>query len=461
MSKVEKKIEKLLDADRQYVWHPYTQMKDYKDRDPLFVERGEGVFLYDVYGNRYYDTISSWWAILHGHNHPVIKAHVKAQMERLEQVHFAGTTHAPAINLAQKLVELTPEPLCKVFYSDNGSTACEVAIKMSLQYWKQSGRPEKEKFISLERGYHGDTIGMLSLGGVPMFKGPFDCLTFHSHRLPTPYCYRCPLGLENHDMDDPEPACSLACLEDLEDLLRKEADKTAAIIMEPLLLGAGGMIIYPKAYLSKVAKMAKDHGVHLILDEVATGFGRTGRMFAFEHCQIVPDFLCLSKGLTGGYMPMGATVTTQEIFDAFYDDWEKGKTFFHGHTFTGNPLSSSAGLGSLEVFEKEEVLTRLPGRINTLAAGSKKISNHPNIGDIRHIGMICAFEIVQDKTAKKAFDSSKRIGFQIYLAGLKNGVILRPLGDVIYLFLPLCTTKKEIDDILGRTFDTFNEILPS
>ena len=453
-------IEEILNADRKHVWHPYTQMKDYEHRDPLFVERGEGVFLYDVYGKRYYDTISSWWAILHGHNHPVIKAKVKAQMDRLEQVHFAGTTHAPAVQLALKLVEMTPEPLNKVFYSDNGSTACEVAVKMSLQYWKQAGRPEKERFISLERGYHGDTIGMLSLGGVPMFKGPFDCLTFHSHRLPTPYCYRCPMGLENLDMDDPDPACSLACLESLDDILKKEADRTAAIILEPLLLGAGGMIVYPKAYLSKVAEMAKSYRIHLILDEVATGFGRTGRMFAFEHCQVVPDFLCLSKGLTGGFMPMGATITTQEIFDAFYDDWDKGKTFFHGHTFTGNPVSAAAGLGSLEVFEKEDVLASLPSRINALAAGSKTFSNHPNVGDIRQIGMICAFEIVQEKSTKKAFDSSMRIGFQIYLAGLEKGVILRPLGDVIYLFLPLCTTESQIDDILERTMDTMKEVLP-
>ncbi len=454
------KIEELLKADREYVWHPYTQMKDYEQLDPLFVERGEGVFLFDVYGNRYYDTISSWWAILHGHNHPLIRERVKAQMDRLEQVHFAGTTHEPAIRLAQSLAELTPEPLSKVFYSDNGSTACEVAVKLSLQYWKQSGRPEKERFISIERGYHGDTIGMMSLGGVPMFKGPFDCLTFNSQRLPAPYCYRCPMGLENHDMDDPEPACSLACLNPLEEILAKEADKTAAIIMEPLLLGAGGMIAYPKPYLSKVAGLAKEYGLHLILDEVATGFGRTGRMFAYEHCGVTPDFLCLSKGLTGGFMAMGATITTREIFDAFYDDWSTGKTFFHGHTFTGNPLSSAAGLASLEVFEQERVLDRLPGRIDALVSGAAALSDHPNIGDVRGIGMIRAFEIVEDKESKKAFDTSKRIGWNIYLEGLKKGVILRPLGDVIYLFLPLCTTRQQIDDILGRTFDTFRQVLP-
>jgi len=244
----------------------------------------------------------------------------------------------------------------------------------------------------------------------------------------------------------------------LEDFLQKEADKTAAIILEPLLLGAGGMIVYPKAYLSKLAQLAKSANIHLILDEVATGFGRTGKMFAFEHCQIVPDFLCLSKGLTGGFMPMGATITTQEIYDVFYDDWEKGKTFFHGHTFTGNPLSASAGLGSLEVFKKEDVLNKLPQRVATLAEGSKQFKTLVNVGDVRNLGMICAFEIVEDKSSKKPFDSSIRIGFKIYLEGLKNGVILRPLGDVIYLFLPLCTTTSQIEDILERTHKTFHQV---
>ncbi len=459
--------ERLLDKDRRFLWHPYTQMKDYEDRDFLFVDHADGVYLFDSMGRRYYDTISSWWCILHGHNHPIIKSYIKGQLDRLEQVHFAGTTHEGAIRLAEKLVSITPEPLTRVFYSDNGSTACEVAIKMSVQYWKQTGHEGKERFIALERGYHGDTIGTMSLGGVPAFKGPFDRLTFDSFRLPTPYCYRCPCGIETsspvcESRDDlpffgppRAPGCALECLKPLERLLAGRAEDIAALILEPLLMGAGGMIVYPVEYLQGIASLCRYYGVHLILDEVATGFGRTGRMFALEHAGICPDFLCISKGLTGGYLPMSATMTTEEVFKAFYGDYNEGKTFFHGHTFTANPLAVASALASFRVFEEERSLEGLPSKVEALQSGMRDLARFESVGDVRGIGMVASLELVADKGSKKPFPSEKRMGFQVYLEGLKHGLILRPLGDVIYLFLPLCVSIEQISDILSRCKATF------
>jgi adenosylmethionine-8-amino-7-oxononanoate transaminase len=448
----------LLELDRRYLWHPYTQMKDFEEDDPLFVDRADGVFLFDAQGQRYYDTISSWWCILHGHNHPRIKAAIRDQLERLEHVHFAGTTHEGAIRLAEKLAALTPERLNKVFYSDNGSTACEVAIKMSFQYWKHMGENQRESFISIERGYHGDTIGAMSLGGVPAFRGPFDALTFDSYRIPSPYCYRCPYNSRPSARSQDHsiarlPSCSIECLDPLEKLLADKGHKIAGIILEPLLQAAGGMIVYPVQYLKRLAGLASHHRIHLILDEVATGFGRTGRMFAFEHAGITPDFLCLSKGLTAGFIPMAATITTDDIYHAFYADYEEDRTFFHGHTFTGNPLASAAALASLEIFEQEKVLDGLQDKIDILQSGMERFKELPWAGDVRGIGMVAAVELVMDWRTRTPFPSGKRVGWMIYKEGLKKGLILRPLGDIVYLFLPLSVGTDQIEDILGRSFE--------
>ncbi len=440
-------IKRLIDTDMAHIWHPYTQMKDFEDRQLLFIDRAEGVYLWDGYGNRYYDTISSWWCILHGHGHPTIKEHIRRQLERLEQIHFAGTTHEGPIRLVEGLEPMLPGPLTRFFFSDNGSTANEVALKISLQYWKQTGQPQREKFISLERGYHGDTIGTISLGGVPAFEGPFHAVTFDSYKVPAPYCYRCPFGME-------QGRCSLECAAPLEELFDRSGEEIAAMILEPMLMGAGGMIAYPAEYLKRVEELCRSHGCHLILDEVATGFGRTGRMFAMEHAGVTPDFVALSKGITGGFLPLAATVTTDEIYQAFYADYNEGKTFFHGHTFTANPLAAAAAVGSLRVFQEEKVMERLPARIARLQDGARAFAGLDHVGDIRGIGMVVAFELVQDKDGKRPFDPALRMGFEVYLQGLKRGVILRPLSDVIYLFLPLCTTRQQIDDILERSFDS-------
>ncbi len=435
--------ESLQDIDRRCLWHPYTQMHDYRQRDFLLIDRAEGIKLYDGQGRGYFDTISSWWCILHGHGHPTIKNRLKGQIERLEQVLLAGLTHEPAIRLAEELVRLTPPSLTRVFYSDNGSCACEIAVKMSLQYWQQSGQPQRTQLVGVERGYHGDTIGTMSLGGVPEFHQAFAGLMFPSHRLPSPYCYRCALA------QNPE-SCDQQCLEPLAELLERQGERIAALIIEPLIQAAGGMIIYPPAYLRKVAELTGRHGVHLILDEVATGFGRTGTMFALEQAGVSPDFLCLSKGLTGGYLPLAATLTSEEVYSAFYGPYSENRTFFHGHTFSGNPLGCAAALGSLQVFGEEQTMAGLPAKIERLRNGLNRFRELPWVGDIRTLGMIGVLELVKDRIGKEPFAAGARVGWQIYLAGLKEGLILRPLGNIVYLWLPLSTTVAEIDEIVER-----------
>ncbi len=435
--------EKLPDQDRRYLWHPYTQMYDYRERDPLLIDRAAGLMLYDHQGRAYFDTISSWWCILHGHGHPTIKHRVKAQIELLEQVLLAGASHEPAIRLAAELVRLAPGKLGKVFYSDNGSCACEIAVKMSLQYWQQRGQLHRHELIGVERGYHGDTIGTMSLGGVPEFHQAFANLRFPAHRLPSPYCYRC-------DRTEDREHCRLQCLEPLAELLAQRGERIAALIVEPLVQAAGGMIIYPAAYLSKLAELAGRYGVHLILDEVATGFGRTGTMFAMEQAGVQPDFLCLSKGLTGGFLPLAATLTTDEVYRAFYGPYAENRTFFHGHTFTGNPLGCAAALGSLQVFAEEDPLGRLPAVTARLGAGLARFRELPWVGDIRQLGMIGVLELVRDQESKEPFAAADRVGWHLYLAGLEEGLLLRPLGNILYLWLPISTTVAEIDEILER-----------
>ena len=450
-------IKELKRLDKELIWHPYTQMKDFEKRDLLFVDKGQGIYLFDHEGKRYYDTISSWWCITHGHNHPLIKSRIKDQLERLDQVHFAGTTHEGPIILCKNLKEYLPAGLSRFFFSDNGSTAVEVALKMSMQYFKQTGQEKRHLFASLERGYHGDTIGTMSLGGVPAFEGPFSEITFGSIKVPPPYCYRCPVDFKNYEPGEGRK-CSLECFDLLERSIEKDREKICALVIEPLLMGAGGMITYPGEYLKRARNLTREHGIHLILDEVATGFGRTGRMFAMDHVKVVPDFVCLSKGITGGSLPLAVTVTGDEIFNAFYADYSEGKTFFHGHTFTANPICVSSALGSLEVFRQENVLSGLDDKVQFLQRKKEELFDLEIVGDIRGIGMVCAFELVKDKRARKPFPLERRVGWQVYLAGLKRGLILRPLSDVIYLFLPLCTKKEEIDDIIDRTKETMKEV---
>ncbi len=429
--------------DLRYNWHPYTQMKDCGNDPPILIDKARGIKLYDTKGNFYYDTISSWWCNVHGHNHPKIKEAIKKQLNSLEHVLFAGFTHKPAIQLAEKLIQITPESLTKVFFSDNGSTAVETALKMSFQYWHNTGRKEKTKFVSLDYAYHGDTIGAMAVSGVSLFNQIFKPLLFSSFKVPSPYCYRCPVNKER-------VSCAIDCIKLLETLLKNKNREICAVILEPLVMAAGGMIIYPKEYLKKAADLTKRYEVHLILDEVATGFGRTGRMFACEHVLIKPDFLCLSKGITAGYLPLAATLTTENIYRAFYANYRKKRTFYHGHTYTANPLACSAAIASLKVFKEENTLLKMRELIPVLREGLEKMRELSYVGDVRSIGMIGAIELVKDRETRAPFKFKERISFKIYAKGLKENIILRPLGDIIYLFLPLSMKKKDLLSVLER-----------
>ncbi|MCM8819525.1 MAG: adenosylmethionine--8-amino-7-oxononanoate transaminase, partial [Candidatus Omnitrophica bacterium] len=335
--------------------------------------------------------------------------------------------------------------LQKAFFSDNGSTAVEVALKMSFQYWKNIGIKTKTKFVSLDYAYHGDTIGAMSVSGVSLFNEVFKPLFFKSYKVPSPYCYRCPIKkLPN--------SCKLDCIKPLEKLLENKNSEIAAIILEPLVLAAGGMIIYPREYLEKVAKLAKKYNVHLILDEVATGFGRTGKMFACQHARVEPDFMCLAKGITSGTLPLAVTLTTDKIYKAFYDDYYKKKTFYHGHTYTANPIACTAALATLKIFEEEKILENLKQKIDLFATRLKEFNDLDFVGDVRTIGLIGAIELVKDKDKKIPFSFEERIGFRIYKEAFKKGLILRPLGNVIYFFFPLCISKNQLEYILSITY---------
>lgn len=438
-------MDKWLKKDLKYIWHPYTQMKECRELPPILIGKARGVKLYDNQGKFYYDTISSWWCNVHGHNHPKIKKAIKKQLDSLEHVLFAGFTHKPAILLAEKLISISPDNLSKVFFSDNGSTAVETALKISFQYWQNIGKNCKKKFISLDSGYHGDTVGAMSVSGIGLFNEVFKPLCFDSFKVPSPYCYRCPMGRE-------KALCHLDCLEPLEVILSKKNHEIAGMILEPMVLAASGMIVYPKEYLEGAARLTKKYNIHLILDEVASGFGRTGKMFACEHADVQPDFMCLSKGITSGYLPLGATLTTDRVFEAFYADYEKRKTFYHGHTYTANPIACSCALASLRIFKEEATLDRIKDLVLLFHQGMERFRSLSVIGDVRYIGMIGAFELVKNKNTKKAFGFKERIGLEIYKNGLKKNIILRPLGNIAYLFLPLCVKKRELEYILDSTY---------
>ena len=438
--------------DLRHCWHPYTQMSTLATEPPMRIDRAEGLFLFDAEGNRYYDAISSWWCVVHGHGAPGIREAVTRQMERLDHVLFAGVTHEPAVRLASRLAAIAPEGLSRVFFSDNGSTAVEVALKMSLQCRRNLGREERTGFVCLDHGYHGDTTGCMSVSGVEAFLRAFRPILFPARRVPAPYCYRCPVGKTY-------PECGIECVDALGDALREGGDTITAVILEPLLLGAGGMIVYPPEYLSRAAAFAREHGAHLILDEVATGFGRTGTMFACEQAGVSPDFLCLSKGLTGGTMPLAATLTTAEVYNSFLGSPDSGKTFYHGHTYTANPVGCAAALASLDLFEEGRLVEHVARLAPRLAEGVRELAGLPLVGDVRGIGMVAALELVSDKETKEPLPGTAPVFREIRLEGLRRGLFLRPLGNVVYLFLPQAVTREALDDILDRFAATLRVVL--
>ena len=423
----------LIERDRACVWHPYTQMLTAPP--PLAIVRGEGAYLFTEDGRRLLDGISSWWVNIHGHSHPRLNAALAAQAAELEHVMFAGCTHPPAVDLAERLLAVLPPGLTRVFYSDNGSTAVEVALKLACQYWGNRGEPSRNSFVALHHAYHGDTVGAMSASEDSIFTRPFAPMLFTVHRAHAPYCYRCPLGLER-------ATCAIDCLGDLERLLTEHGNTIAGVLVEPMLQGAGGMIVWPAEFLAGVRRLCDRSGTLMIADEVLTGFGRTGRMFACEHAAVSPDIICLSKALTGGYLPLGATATSEAVYAAFLSE-DRTKTFFHGHSFTANRLACAVAIASLDLFRDSGALNRVHDLEGWLRQGLVPLAALPSVGEVRVIGGVGIVELVADKTSKTAAGYLDDVGPRLSAAFLDRGLLLRPLGNILYFMPPYVVTESE------------------
>lgn len=428
---------KLSKWDRKYVWHPFTQMQEWEQEAPLIIERGDGIYLYDVHGNKYLDGSSSIWVNLHGHRHRTLDAAIQEQLGKVAHSTLLGAASPPSILLAKELVNIAPRGLTRVFYSDDGATAVEVALKMAIQYWQQQSPPQKKKktFVRLDAAYHGDTMGSMSVGGTARFHERFRFLLFPTIALDAPYCYRCPLDLRF-------PSCRTACLDPLEDVLSKRHEQIAGVVIEPMVQAVAGMITQPPGYLSRIRALCSQYNVLLIADEVATGFGRTGTMFACNHERVTPDLLCVAKGLTGGYLPLAATLTTENIYEAFLGEPEK--TFFHGHSYTGNALGCAAALANLEIFKKEKTLVDVKKRSRLLQTLLNPLAELPIVGDVRHCGMMAGIELVKNKKTREPFPSSERMGYRIATECRSLGLLIRPIGNIVALVPPLASTEREL-----------------
>ena len=447
----------LVARDRACVWHPYTQMLTRPD--PLPIVRGSGVYLFTEDGRRLLDGISSWWVNIHGHSHPRLNLALAEQARELEHVAFADCTHRPAVELAERLLAVLPRGLTRVFYSDNGSTAVEVALKLALQYWTNRGEPERRTFITLHHAYHGDTAGAMSASEDSIFTRPFAPMLFHVARAHAPYCYRCPLGLER-------ATCHVECLGDgprgsaheatLGALLAESGPSVAAVMVEPMLQGAGGMIVWPPEFLAGVRRLCDQFGTLMIADEVLTGFGRTGRMFACEHASVSPDIICLSKALTGGYLPLGATVATEAVYDAFLSE-DRTRTFFHGHSYTANPLACAVGIASLDLLRETHALDRIATLERSLRTGLAPLRTLPVVGDVRVLGGVGIVELVSGTRAGTTGGYLDRIGPRLTEAFLRRGLLLRPLGNVLYVMPPYVITEEETAWVLEQVAEVLQD----
>jgi len=411
--------------DRRYLWHPFTQQRGWEREEPLVVSEADGCWLFDDHGRRYIDGVSSLWCTIHGHRHPVLDLAVKDQLDRVAHSSMLGLTHGPAVELAKRLVEIAPQGLTRVFYSDSGSTAVEIALKIAFQYWQQQGgkHARRTRFVSLREAYHGDTIGSVSVGGIDLFHAAYRPLLFESPKA--------------------EPGDTA----DMERVLAEHGNEVAAVIVEPLVQGAAGMLVHPPGYLRAVRELCDRHGTLLICDEVATGFGRTGRMFACEHEQVSPDLMCLAKGITGGYLPLAATLTTERVYEGFLGEHEEFRTFFHGHTYTGNPLACAAALANLRLFEQESTLERLEPKIGLLAELLEPIAALPAVAEVRQRGFMVGIEL-------QGFPLEARMGHQVTLEARRRGAVIRPLGDVVVLMPPLAIETAELRQLVGIVADS-------
>ena len=446
---LDKKI--LAEWDRKHLWHPFTQMKEWMEEIPVIVERGEGIYLIDMEGNRYIDGIASMWTNIHGHNRKEINDAITAQLNKIAHSTLLGYANVPAIQLAKKLVEITPRGLNRVFYSDDGATSVEVALKMAYQYWRQKGESRREVYLHLDAAYHGDTVGAMSVGGIDLFHKTFDGLLFESAATPAPYVYRSVVGQDSDTVRD-------YCLREMEKILQTCEGEIAAVILEPLIQGAGGMIVSPPGFLKGAATLARKYNTLLILDEVMTGFGRTGKMWGCEHEEVVPDILCSAKGLTAGYLPLAATLTTDEVFDAFLGDYSDFRTFFHGHTFTGNQLGCAAALANINLFEETDLIHKIQSTIEHFKNRLQEFYTLDHVGDVRGCGLAAGIELVRNRITKEEYPAAEKVGMRVCQEALRNGAMLRPLVNVIVLMPPLQISIADLDRLLEIVYNAIERI---
>lgn len=444
-------MNELQKKDLEYIWHPCSQMKDYEKLPPIVIKNGKGVYLEDVDGNKYIDAVSSWWVNLFGHSNDRINKALYNQASTLEHVIFAGFSHEKAIELCERIIKVAPKGMKKVLFGDNGSSAVEIALKLSFQYHMQVGKKKKTKFIAISDAYHGETMGALSVGGVDLFSSMYKPLLIETIKVNGPDCYRCPYSKSRE-------TCNAECFEIMEKAIKENHEEITAVIIEPMIQGAAGMKMYSPNYLKKLRKLCDEYDINLIADEIAVGFGRTGKMFACEHAGISPDIMTVSKGLTAGYMPMSLVLTTDKIYDAFYDDYETMKAFLHSHSYSGNPLGCAVAVETLKIFEEENILDTIDKKSKYLKEKIEStLLDIEYVGDYRQLGMIGAIELVKNKETKEAFPWQDRIGYKIYQLALKKGVLLRPLGNVIYFMPPYIITKEEIDIVVDTARECIEE----
>ena len=444
--------ETLAQWDHKHLWHPFTQMQEWMAEDPVVIVAGEGNELIDSRGNRYLDGVSSLWCNVHGHRKREIDEAIRAQLEKIAHSTLLGLANEPSIELAKRLVEIVPRGLTRVFYSDAGATAVEIALKIAFQYWQLRGETKRTRFASLVEAYHGDTVGSISVGYSEAFHRYFKPILFDAVRLNPPHVFRFYRGLAEAD-------ATAAAIDEARREIRANARELAAVFVEPLMQGAAGMWAHSPDYLRALREITREHGILLVADEVATGFGRTGKMFACEHAGITPDLLCAAKGITGGYLPLAATFATEEVFAAFLGRYEERKTFFHGHTYTGNPLACAAALASLELFAKERILERVAASAERLGRLlDEQIVPLAHVADIRRWGLMVGIELLRDVERRVAYDPGERIGHRVIRAARPRGVMIRPLGDIVILMPPLSIRPDELERLIGVTADAIREI---
>jgi adenosylmethionine---8-amino-7-oxononanoate aminotransferase len=448
---MDERTRQLIDADRKFLWHPFTQMAAWAVTDPLVIEAGEGFELIDAEGRRYIDGVSSLWCNVHGHQVPAIDAAIRQQLDRIAHSTLLGLGQTRSIELAGRLIRIAPPDLSRVFYSDSGATAVEIAVKMAYQYWHNRGDNRRTKFVALRDSYHGDTVGSVSIGGIELFHGIFHSLLFETFFVPTPHPYR---------FDGTTDQCLRHSVDALETLLKTRGDEIAAVVVEPRVQGAAGMIVHPAGFLAAVRELTRKYDTLMIADEVATGFGRTGTMFACEHEAVSPDLMCLAKGITGGYLPLAATLATEQVYEAFLGTIAECKTFYHGHTYTGNALACAAAIASLDLFEQNNLLASLPEKIRMIHDALAPLVRLDNIGDIRQCGMMIGIEIVRDKRTKESFPFDKTLGAKLCMAMRPKGAILRPLGDCIVLMPAPGMDRATLQRLLDIVVDTLGNDLP-